>query len=468
MTPTPTEREFAVEVVRRLRGAGHEALWAGGCVRDELLGQTPKDYDVATSARPEQVRGLFRRTVAVGEAFGVVEILGPRTEAGFHKVQAATFRADGAYSDGRRPDAVVFCSAREDALRRDFTINGMFFDPLEARLIDYVGGQDDLRDRVLRAIGDARQRFTEDKLRMLRAVRLASRFELTIDPATAAAIERMAPEIAVVSAERVADELRKMLVDPHRARGMSLFLDLGLAGPLMPELRPMRGLPQGWPRPDGPGLPPPGMPAAPDPDATDLWEHVLGVLDLLGEKPSFPLAFATLLHDVGKPRTVGRTPDRYTFYGHEHVGRRMASGICLRLKTSNEERERVEWLVEKHQILADVRQMRTSKVKTLLAHPGIHELLALHRADALASGRSDDHVAYCEWLLREWSDADLNPPPLLTGHDLQRAGLEPGPIFKQLLDAVREGQLDGTLRTPQEARELVDRLLAGTVNSSGV
>ena len=461
MTPTPTEREFAVEVVRRLRDAGYEALWAGGCVRDELLGRTPKDYDVATAARPEQVRGLFRRTVAVGEAFGVVEVLGPRTETGFLKVQAATFRADGNYSDGRRPDAVVFCSAREDALRRDFTINGMFFDPLENRLIDYVGGQNDLRDRVLRAIGDPHQRFTEDKLRMLRAVRLASRFELTIDPATAVAIQNRAREITVVSAERVADELRKMLVDPHRARAMRLFLDLGLARSVMPELLPMRGLPQGLPRPDGPGLPPPGMPAAPDPASTDLWEHVLCVLDLLGDRPSFALAFAALLHDVGKPRTVGRTPDRYTFYSHEHVGRRMASEICLRLKTSNEERERVEWLVEKHQILADVRQMRTSKVKTLLAHAGIQELLALHRADALASGRPDDHVVYCEGLLQEWSDADLNPPPLLTGHDLQRAGLEPGPVYKRLLDAVREGQLDGTLRTPHDARELVDRLLAG-------
>ena len=268
----------------------------------------------------------------------------------------------------------------------------------------------------------------------------------------------MAPGIAVVSAERIADEFRKMLVDRHRARAMRLFMDLGLAAPLLPELLPMRGLPQGLPRPDGPALPPPGMPSHSDPASIDLWEHVLRVLELLGQGPSFPLAFAALLHDVGKPRTVGRTPERYTFYCHEHVGRRMASEVCLRLKTSNEERERVEWLVEKHQILADVRQMRTSKLKTLLAHPGIQELLALHRADALASGRADDHVVYCEQLLREWSAADLNPPPLLTGHDLQRAGLEPGPLFKRLLDAVREAQLEGTVKTPHEARELVERL----------
>ena len=471
MKPTPTEREFAVEVVRRLREAGHEALWAGGCVRDELLGLAPQDYDVATSALPEEVRRLFRRTVGVGEAFLVVEILGPRTESGPLKVQAATFRSDGTYTGGRWPESVRPSSAREDAERRDFTINGMFFDPVGERgVIDYVGGQDDLRRRILRAIGDPTKRFEEDRLRLLRAVRMAARFDLTIDPATAEAIRAMAPGVAVVSAERIADEFRKMLVDRRRARAMRLFLDLGLAAPLLPELLPMRGLPQGLPRPDGPALPPPGASAPSPPPLSpggerreeiggDLWDHVLRVLDLLGERPSFPLAFAALLHDVGKPRTVGRTPERYTFYGHEHVGRRMASDICLRLKTSNEERERVEWLVEKHQILADVRPMRTSKVKTLLAHPGIGELLALHRADALASGRSDDHVVYCERLLGEWSAADLNPPPLLTGHDLQRAGLAPGPLFKRLLDAVREAQLEGTVKTPQEARGLVDRLL---------
>ncbi len=438
-----TEREFAVEVVRRLREAGHQALWAGGCVRDELLGLVPKDYDVATDARPEEVRCLFRRTIAVGMSFGVVEVLGPRTEHGLLKIQVATFRTDLGYSDGRRPDEVVFCSAEEDARRRDFTINGMFFDPLENRLIDHVGGQQDLQDRVLRAIGDPRTRFTEDKLRLLRGARMATRFQLTVDPATAEAIREMAPQLPVVSAERIADELRKLLVDPQRARGVNLLYDLRLAAIILPELLPMKGLLQG----------PPSAPTG------DLWDHVMKVLELLGPKPSFPLAFAALLHDVGKPRTVGRTPDRYTFYYHEHVGRRLASEISQRLKLSNEERERIEWLVEKHQFLCDVRQMKTSKVKVTLAHPGIHELLALHRADALASSRSTDHVEYCEYLLREWSEADLNPPPLLTGHDLLRLGLEPGPQFKRLLDAVREGQLDGTLTTPRQALDLVDRLL---------
>jgi poly(A) polymerase len=461
MAVPPGESEFAVSVVQRLRAAGYEALWAGGCVRDQLLGLTPKDYDVATSARPEEVRRLFRRTVAVGISFGVVMVLGPETETGPLKIEVATFRSDVSYSDGRRPDAVVYSSAREDALRRDFTINGMFFDPLEDRLVDYVGGQEDLRQGLLRAIGAPLQRFDEDKLRMLRAVRIASRFAFTLDPATRAAIETMAPQIAVVSAERVAEELRRILVDPRRATGMDLFMNLGLAAVLLPELVPMRGLPQGLP-PDFPALPPPGRPGMADAmgagPETDLWNHVLRVLDRLEGQPSFPLAFAALLHDVGKPRTVGRTPDRYTFYSHEHVGRRLASEISLRLKLSNEERERVEWLVEKHQVLAEVRQMRTSKLKTLLIHPGIHELLALHRADALASNRSIDHVQYCEQLLHDWSSADLNPPPLLTGHDLARLGLEPGPIFKRLLDAVREAQLEGTITSTREALDLVEQL----------
>jgi poly(A) polymerase len=441
-----SERDFATEVVQRLREAGYDALWAGGCVRDELLGLTPDDYDVATSARPEEVRRLFRRTVAVGAAFGVIEVLGPRTNRDLLKVQVATFRSDVSYSDGRRPDAVVFSSAREDALRRDFTINGMFFDPLAGQLIDYVGGEADLRAGVLRAIGEPALRFEEDKLRMLRAVRLATRFGLTIEPATEAAIRRMAPEIEVVSAERVAEELRKMLVHPRRAAAMSLFVDLGLAEVWMPELLPMKGLPQ-------------GPPAAP---TGDLWDHVLRVLELLGPAPSLPLAFAALLHDVGKPRTVGRTPDRYTFYYHEHVGRRLAGEIAQRLKLSGDERDRIEWLVEKHQYLCEARQLRPSKLKTILVHPGIRELLALHRADALATGKSADHVDYCESLLAEWTPDDLNPPPLLTGHDLTQAGLEPGPIFKRLLDAVREAQLDGTIKTPGEARELVDRMLAET------
>lgn len=435
-----TERDFAIDVVRRLHGAGYQALWAGGCVRDQLLGLMPKDYDVATNARPEEVRQLFRRTVAVGASFGVVEVLGP----GPLKVQVATFRADVSYSDGRHPDSIVFATARQDALRRDFTINGMFFDPLENQVIDYVEGQKDLQVRVLRAIGEPAERLAEDKLRLLRAVRFAAHYELTIEPATATAIQEMAAQISVVSAERIAEELRRLLVDPHRHRGMELLMDTGLAPAIIPELMEMKGVPQG----------PPEAPTG------DLWDHVLHVLNLLGPEPSFPLAFAALLHDVGKRRTRGRTPDRYTFYNHEHVGRRMAHDICRRLKLSNDERERIEWLVEKHQFLCDAKQLRKSKLKMILVHPGIHELLSLHRADAQASGRSEEHVGFCEQCLREWSADVLDPPPLLTGDDLVRHGLEPGPAFKPLLDAVREAQLEGMITTMEQALAMVDRVIA--------
>ncbi len=440
-----TEREFAISVVRRLQAAGHKALWAGGCVRDELLGLVPNDYDVATDAVPERVQELFRRTVGIGASFGVIEVIGPRVEGQHRTVEVATFRADKGYSDGRRPDGVVYTDdPREDALRRDFTINGMFFDPLKGAVLDFVGGQDDLHAHVLRAIGEPEVRFREDKLRLLRAVRIATRFELQIEPRTQAAVRQMAPQITVVSAERIAQELRQLLVHPRRSRGLNLMLELDLVEPVLPELLAMKGLPQGLPhQPTG-----------------DLWDHVMRVLDLLGPAPSFPLALAALLHDVGKPRTVGRTPDRFTFYSHEHVGARMADTIGRRLKLSNEERERTSWLVEKHQYLADALRLRPAKLKVILAHPGIHELLALHRADALASGRSVEHVEYCEGLLREWSPEDLNPPPLVTGHDLQtRFGLKPGPLFKRILDAVREAQLDGTIKTRAEALELIERLL---------
>jgi poly(A) polymerase len=447
-----TEREFAIDVVRRLQAAGFRALWAGGCVRDELLGLKPADYDVATDARPEQVQGLFRRSTAVGAAFGVVEVIGPRGADGdWLKVQVATFRSDGAYSDGRRPDAVTFSSPEEDARRRDFTVNGLFFDPVAGTVIDYVGGRDDLAAKVLRAIGTPADRFAEDKLRVLRAVRMAARFNLAIDPATLAAARAQAADVRVVSPERVADELRKMLVHPRRGRAVRLLREFDLLEPVLPELVPTIELPQ-------------GPPAAP---TGDLWEHLCRVVEALPEpdwpepRPvSFPLAFAALLHDIGKPRTVGRTADRWTFHGHEHVGRRMAEGIARRLRLSNDETNRLAWLVDKHQFLADAPVMRMSRLKPVLVHPGIGELLALHRADAVASGKDLAHVEFCERMLRETPPEELNPPPLLTGDDLIAAGWSPGPAFKRVLDAVREAQLEGTVRTKPDALRMADGMRA--------
>jgi poly(A) polymerase len=434
-------RQFAIEVVRRLQEAGHQALWAGGCVRDGLLGLVPSDYDIATDATSEQVRPLFPRTGAP-RVSGAVEVLGPPDDPPL-KVQVASFRTERGSAGRGRPDEGAFTTARTDALRRDFTINGLFLDPLTGEVFDYVGGRADLEVKRLRTIGEPAGRFREDRLRPLQAVRLAARFGLAIEPATWEALRRQAPQLGAAGAERVVNELRPMLVHPRRVAALGLLYDSGLCAALLPEVVPMKGLPQGRP----------GAPAG------DLWDHVMRVLDRLGPAPSFALALAALLHDVGKPRTVGRTPDRYTFYYHEHVGARMAEAVCRRLRLPAAEGERIVWLVEKHQILCDARHMRTGKLKALLTHPGVRELLELHRADAQAWGHGTDHVDYAESLLREWTEADLNPPPLLTGHDLTRRGLEPGPRFQALLDAVREAQLDGTITTARQALEVVDRLL---------
>lgn len=449
-----TERDYAVEVVRRLRQAGHESLWAGGCVRDELLGLTPADYDVATSARPEEVVALFHRTVEVGASFGVVEVIGPRRIDGtYPKVQVATFRSDGAYSDGRRPDSVRFSTAEEDAQRRDFTINGMFFDPLDGRVIDYVGGQADLQAKILRAIGDPKARFTEDKLRLMRAVRMAARFEFPIESETRAAVREMAGQINVVSAERIAEELRKMLVHRNRAWAIRQLDELGLMRHVLPEVEnEMKGLPQG----------------PPDAPTGDLWQHVLRVVEVL-EGPRwpesspvcFPLAFAAILHDVGKKRSAAREADRYTFHGHEHIGKRIAGKACRRLKLSNVETDRIEWLVERHQYLCDAPTMRASRLKPILVHPGIGELLALHRADSIATGRSVAHVDFCEKVLRECPPEELNPPPLLTGDDLIAVGWEQGPLFKVVLDAVREAQLERVIHNKDAALALAEKKRIG-------
>lgn len=403
-----TEREFAVGVVQRLQAAGHTALFAGGCVRDELLGLTPLDYDIATSATPEQVQRLFRRTVAVGAAFGVVEVLGPKDAAGnWLKVQVATFRSDGTYTDGRRPDAVTFSSPEEDAARRDFTVNGLFADPVAGTVLDFVGGRADLGAKVLRAIGDPVARFTEDKLRLLRAVRMSARFGLTIEPATLAAIKRMAPQITVVSAERTADELRKLLAHPNRAHGLTLLAETGLLPAVLPEA------------------------------AAGRLVGRTRVLKVLPPTAGFTTAFAAL-HDGLMPKVM--------------------ADVCRRLKLSNDEADRVGWLVANRRALATAPTMRPSELYPLLVHPGIGELLALHRADA--TGAETGHVDYCERLLREKSPAELNPRPLLTGDDLQAAGFKPGPKFKPALAAVRAAQLDGAVTTREQALALAASHLA--------
>jgi poly(A) polymerase len=443
MPDVQARRDFALDVVLRLRRAGFQALWAGGCVRDLILGLDPADYDVATDATPEQVMlTLPFRAITVGISFGVVRVRQPRQDG--IEVEVATFRSDHAYADGRRPSSVVFGSAELDASRRDFTINGLFMDPESNQVIDYVGGLNDLRHHVIRAIGDPAARFREDKLRLIRAVRFAARFNFTIEPITREAVRTMAGEVVVVSPERIAQEIRRMLVDARRAHAMDLALELGLVAAILPPLVEMRGLFQGKPvQPEG-----------------DLWDHTLLVLRLLPPKPSFTLAFAALVHDVGKPFTRSNHLGRTSFHSHDQVGSRIADRLCRSLRFSNAERERITWLVTFHQYLGESKKLRESKLKRVLAQPGIEELLALHRADALASTGDAEHVDYCEYYLEHLPAGPINPPPLLTGHDLVRHGLKPGTSFAVILETIREAQLDGCIASKREALEWVEHYLA--------
>jgi poly(A) polymerase len=433
-------REFAKEVVSRLRSAGYQSLWAGGCVRDLILGLAPTDFDVATNATPDEVMQLFPRTHPVGVSFGVVLVVGPKSAG---EIEVATFRSDGAYVDGRRPQTVIFSTPQEDASRRDFTINGMFYDPLNGEVYDYVGGKADLHAGVVRAIGDPRARFAEDKLRLLRAVRFAARFSFAIDPSTLDALVAMASQVRVVAPERIAQELKRLLMHRSRARGMEMAFQTGLVEAVLPELLPMKGLFQGKPvQPTG-----------------DLWDHTLLVLDKLPEDASFTLSLGALLHDVGKPKTKGLQDGKVTFYHHEWVGREIADRICRNLRLSNAERERVTWLVEYHQYLGEAKALRESKLKRILARPGIDELLALHRADALASTGDTQHVDYCEWYLQTQPNGPIDPAPLVTGHDLTRHGLEPGPQFHVLLEKLYEAQLEQRFRSKSEGLAWLDQLL---------
>lgn len=443
------ERSFAIEVVQTLRNAGHEAYWAGGCVRDQILGLIPGDYDVATSAHPEQVRRLFARTVAVGISFGVVNIIHflANPDEPPIQVEVATFRIDGGYSDGRRPDQVTFSSAREDALRRDFTINGMFFDPIDHQVLDYVGGREDLKNHILRAIGDPELRFQEDKLRLLRAVRIASRFRLTIEPKTERSIRSLALGVRQCSAERIAEELRKILVHSNRAEAMKLLVDLGIANAVLPELLPMTEI-----REDGSKI------LDPSPSTSTLWDHVLHVLKLIKD-PSVPLAFAALLQEVSPPRGSQQNQEHPEQFQQKKSPVQIAEDLCIRLKMSNEERTRIAWLISNCKSLQNAKTLRMSRLKPLLIHPGIQELIALHRANAQANNQSEESLRYCEQLLAEFGPEQLDPAPLVTGYDLKQLNINPGPVYKRLLDSVRELQLDNQIQTRDEAISVILRML---------
>lgn len=425
----------ALKILRTLREAGWTAYFAGGCVRDMVMGADPTDYDIATNASPAQVMALFPKTVPVGVSFGVVKVLSEG-----HEYEVTTFRSDGQYIDGRHPVEVHFSGEREDALRRDFTINGMFFDP-QGKIIDYVEGQKDLAAGVIRAIGDPRHRFAEDKLRMMRAVRFAVRFGYSIEPVTLQAMHDLAGQITAVSWERIRDELGKILTGPHPAPGIRMLHETGLLRQILPEVSATEGVPQ----------PPQFHPEG------DVFVHTLLLLEKL-ESPSFELALAGLLHDVGKPPTF--TPpqaegERIRFDNHCDVGAGMAREICGRLRLSTHQTEKIVEMVRDHLRFKDVRNMRESTLKKFLRGEHFPDHLELHRVDCLASHGDLTHYEFCRKRLAEMEPEVLRPERLMTGDDLIALGYTPGPLFTTILSAVEDAQLEGQIRTKEDALRMV-------------
>jgi len=408
-------REFAMEVVRKLRDAGHQSLWAGGCVRDQLLGRTPKDYDVATSARPEQVREVFghRKTLAIGASFGVITVIGPKTVG---QLDVATFRRDASYSDGRHPDSVTFSDPEEDAKRRDFTINGLFFDPLAEKVIDYVGGQDDLQTGIIRAIGNPLERIAEDKLRMLRAVRFAATFGFVLETGTLAAIQSQSDELVIVSAERIAAELRRMLTLERRRLAVELLVESQLLEVILPEARGVH---------------------------TTAWNQALEILERLPD-PTFTQSFAALLRPLAESAVV-RTE--------------LSATVCKRLKLSTDELVHVQRLLRDEPQIRSASQLTWPQLQRLLVTPGYDAVLSFSEAVSQVIDGNTDEAAACRRML-ELPTSLLNPLPLITGEDLKRLGLQPGAHFRTILDRVRDAQLDSLINTPAEALELAIRLAA--------
>lgn len=433
--------EGALDLVRHLSNAGYRALWAGGCVRDRVLGKRPADYDIATNADPDVVIRMFANAPEadaryVGAAFGVVRVtLGDRV------YEVARFRKESDYSDGRHPDRITFSDEREDAGRRDFTVNGLFYDPLEDRTLDYVGGLDDIVHRTIRTIGNPDKRFGEDRLRMLRAIRFAARLNWSVDARTVAAIRHTAPMIETISLERVRDEFLRILTEGGAPWGLRLMLDTGLMDAVLPEVAAMAGVPQ----------PPQFHPEG------DVFTHTLIMLGI-ARSPSPELALGLLLHDVGKPPTY-RVEDRIRFNLHTNVGAAIAERICRRLLLSTESSTHVIRLVADHHRFAHVREMRPATLKRLLRTPRFQEHLALHRIDCLAShGKLDNH-RFCVDAIGQLKPDEIRPSPLIGGDDLIALGYRPGPVFGRVLAVVEEEQLDGNIETRSAALALAERLL---------
>jgi tRNA nucleotidyltransferase/poly(A) polymerase len=424
----------AAAIVRRLRGAGHEAFWVGGCVRDLVRGVVPKDFDIVTSARPEEVQALFPRTAPVGARFGVVIVI-----EGGRPYEVATYRTEEGYEDGRHPSRVAFATAEEDVRRRDFTINGLLMDPETGLIIDHVGGRCDIEQRTIRTIGDPEERFAEDHLRMLRAVRFAAALDFSISEETFAAIRKQAPAILRISAERIREELSRILRSGMARRGMELLAESGLLGLLLPEVAVLRGVDQ---------------PPAFHPEG-DVWEHTLRMLALLPGGADVRLAWAVLLHDAGKAETRFEDAAGVHFYGHARRGEEIAGAILARLRFSREETETILALIRQHMLFMNVREMRPNRLKRFLREADFPLHLELHRLDCLGSHGLLGNYEFCGEKLKEYPEEELRPPALLTGNDLIGMGYKPGPVFKEILGAVEDAQLGGEIATPGEARSLV-------------
>ncbi len=443
--------EAALRIVETLRAAAHEAYFAGGCVRDLLLGREPKDYDVATSANPDVVLRMFERTFAVGAHFGVVLVADGDGDE-YLTTEVATFRSDGAYSDGRHPDAVRYTqSAEEDVQRRDFTINGLLLDvplaletledsaKLRAAVIDHIGGLADLDARVVRAIGRPELRFEEDHLRMLRGVRFAARFGFELEEGTKRAMRALAGRIHGVSRERVRDELTRMLTEGHARRAFELLDEVGLLAEVLPEIAMMKGVEQ---------------PAQFHPEG-DVWTHTLMLLEQLEPGCSMTLAWGALLHDVGKPPTFQRASDRIRFNGHVEVGVAMGAEICRRFRFSNDETRQALTLIENHMRFADAERMKSSTLKRFFRLERFEEHLALHRMDCMASAGRLDHWEFVRERWQAMPEEAVRPQPLITGRELIAAGFMPGASFKEILRAVEDAQLEGTIATAEDAMRMV-------------
>ena len=433
-------RELANSVCTTLQHHGHQAFLVGGCVRDILLRRDPADYDVATNAAPQEVLQLFPYALDVGAQFGVVLV---RQDS--LKVEVATFRSDVGYSDGRHPDQVVYSQTpEEDVQRRDFTINGLLMRHDTGEVLDFVGGRADLAAKIIRAIGEPSRRFAEDKLRMLRAVRFAARFGYAIEPATFTAIRQHANEIQVVSAERIREELTKLLTEGAARRGFELLDELGLLSQLLPEIAAMNGVPQ----------PPQFHPEG------DVWIHTLLMLESLPIGVSPTLAWGVLLHDIGKPptfRSATETGDRIRFDNHVDVGVRMADNLCRRLRFSNDETDQITALVANHMKFKDVAQMRQSTLKRFVRLPHFDEHLELHRLDCQSSHGKLDAYEAVRAFLAQTPPTDVRPPRLLSGDDLKDLGYTPGPEFQKILATLEDAQLEETVQTREQALDFIRR-----------